>query len=100
MEKVIGRPKNPNGNINDIRNRSQKQKKNRDWYYERGYLINKIKYLICKYNIDVVECDFALNYTSKNKEELEGIIKGLTRWIILNCDTAFLPPTPQPRTRE
>ena len=100
MEKVIGRPKKPNGNINDIRNRSEKQKKNREWYYERGYLINKIKNLISKYRIDVVDCDFALSYTSKNKEELEGIIKQLTRWTITHCDTAFLPPTPQPRTRD
>jgi hypothetical protein len=99
-KKVIGRPKKLNGNINDIRNRVEKQEKNRNWYYERGYLINKIKNLINKYHIDVVDCDFALNYSSKNKEELEGIIKELTMWIISNCNTVFLPSIPQPRTRD
>jgi hypothetical protein len=100
MDKVIGRPKNPNGNINDIRNRGEKQRKNRDWYYERGYLINKIKYLVTKYHIDVVECECALNYSSKTKEELEGTVKELTRWIMLNCESAFFLRIPQPRTRD
>ena len=99
MEKKIGRPKNPDGNINDIRNRSEKKKLNRDWYYERGYLINKIKYLIIKYNVDVVECGLALDYATKPKPDLETMIIDLSRWIVTNRDTALLPSAPQPRRR-
>ena len=92
-----GRPRNPLGNINDIQNRETKQAKNRQWYYEKGFLINSIKHLVSKYQVDMVECSFVLNYNRKTKEELTAILQTLINWILVHRGFFLFPSAPIPK---
>lgn len=92
-----GRPRNPLGNINDIQNREMKQAKNRQWYYEKGFLINSIKHLVTKYHVDMVDCSFVLDYNRKSQEELKGTLQMLINWILEHRKDSFFPSEPIPK---
>ena len=96
----VGRPRKANGNINELCNRNLKQLANRNWYYEKGYLIHRIKSLVSKYKIDANECPYASDYNRKNNEQLHEIIRKLSEWILQHSEISlFDARTPQPRIK-
>ena len=96
----VGRPRKENGNINELRNRNLKQQANRNWYYEKGYLIHRIKSLVSKYKIDSSEYPYASDYNRKTNEQLHEIIRKLSEWILQHSEISlFDARTPQPRMK-
>jgi hypothetical protein len=69
---------------NESRRKVLKKQYSRSWYVEKGYLICKIKSLVKKFNIDVDNLNFCINYIDKSSQELEYMLKNLNMYIVMN----------------
>ena len=84
IETKLGQRPKPTGNINDPQNIEDKRKTNNEFYRDRGCLINRIKRLVLKYDVDVL-----IDHKRKTRVELLQLIEFIRDWVI-NNRTNFL----------